>query len=589
MVKRFWKNGLLILFAFFLVVSGCAQSNVVDGIQTVDAATYQPTLPEPLDVGSVQFEVDATHTAALDYSVDNFEEQVLQVTDASGMTWTLSLPPGALDYDQTITMTALSNITSADIPGDLIGGVLLEPDGLILAFPATMTVSGVGEQAVLLFFTGEQDGTAAEIALPTLDQSMTSAAIFHFSAFWSDDVGNLKMSEDPNWLNYMNSLNQNLETVLAAVEKLLNAPITYPVPPPSIDLSGCKDDEGRKNDANKVDAYFEQFSQPETNLINQLMSIQIAQEKATSHWGYDPITGEWGFIGSEEDPRILEHVNYLVERLVKKLSKLMTDYGKKTEYLPVMGRIFYKLKYYVQLLGGDETIFMPLDSKLAALYKAAIDELIKKIVEQHDYSAMYQIIKLKRTADWLQFYTGEDIWTRIQMAMTFKMIGNYTWSDPDGSWELKTEFTVSFDISQDGRLTGSGPGTISYVNALDPAIIRNPGGFDVQASIKLDVCNSQAIVMVTPYAAESDTFTPPAKYHVQPITVAKSMAAWTVPFSEYEAKTKTGDPITGANFFTVTFWNLDAKPVNQNFDGKTIPNSSYVGIFSITLEHTPQK
>jgi hypothetical protein len=581
MVKRLGKKGLLILFAFCMVLISCVKGDN----KTVDSSNSQPTLPKLLDVGSVNFDVDPVHTASLDYTVDNNEKQKLQLTDASGLIWTLTLSPGTLDYDETITMTALSKISSKDIPGDLIGGVRLGPDGTILSIPATITVSGAGRKAVLLFFTGNQDGSNAELALPALDQTKNSATIFHFSSFWSDDVAAEKTSENPNWGDYMKGLGENLDAIIGEAEALLRDPITYPAPPPSIDLSGCKDDQGKKDDGAKLDQYMEQFIQPEIGFIRLLLSIGQAQGKATGHWDVNPNTGEPEFTGEKCDPRIQPLVEKLIERIVLKFTKLMEEYGKKTQYLAALRNILVRLKFCVALTGADEAAFVTLDNRLAALFHTAIDELLKKITDQHDYSATLEIIKLQRQAILLDYFTGEDIFSRIQKAMTFKMKGNYSWHTMDTQWELKTDFSVSFDIAAFGRLTGSGSGTIDYkYTGPSGSSTRNPTGFSGEASIKLDFCNSKALVTVMPYAAESDTIT---IEDMPPITNALSMTAWKAGFSDHEYKSAAGSPM-GAWAFEETFWNLDPKPLNGVFDAKSA-TSKFAGVFTISLEHTPQK
>jgi hypothetical protein len=583
MVNQICKKGLLGLIILIIVLSSCTK----DGIKTVDSSTFQPAVPKPLDVGSVTFDVDPTHNASLDYAVDNYKDQVLQMTDASGLTWTLTLPLSTLDYDQTITMTALSNITSKDIPGKIIGGVQLGPDGTTLSAPATITVNGAGEEAVLLFFTGKQDGSNAELALPARDRAQNSATIFHFSSFWSDDIAAAKSAEDPNWGNYMKGLGNQLDGIIAKAEAQLQKPITYPVPPPSIDISGCKDDQRKEDDNAIIEKYLEQFMEPEIGFVGELMSLGKAQEQATGHWGVDPYTGEPGFTGTARDPRIFPLIEKLIKRTVTKFAKLIDEYGKKPQYLIVMLRMYLRLKYKLQIIGADETFIDNLHLKLTDSIIKAMDKLIKMITDQHDYSAALDIVSIKRTADMLGYSTVEleDVFARIQKAMTFKMKGNYEWHTMDTQWELKTDFPVSWDGQEGGRLTGSGPGTIDFTyTGPKGKFTRDPGGFTWQASIKMDVCNSKAfVVTVSPFAAESDTI------HEKDLIVTNdiSMTAWKAGFSDHEYVSKTGDPL-GAWGFEDTFWNLNPNPFNGVFDAKS-PTNKFAGVFTITLEHTPQK
>ena len=63
----------------------------------------------------------------------------LSATAASGTRYTLTLPPGALLSDQTITMTPVSSVGNSPL-GALVGAVDLEPNGLQLLKPATLTI-----------------------------------------------------------------------------------------------------------------------------------------------------------------------------------------------------------------------------------------------------------------------------------------------------------------------------------------------------------------------------------------------------------------------------------------------------------------
>jgi hypothetical protein len=579
MMMHFWKKSTFVILIFILVFS----SSCSGGIKTVDSSTYQPAMPKPLVVGSVTFDVDHNHTASLDYAVDINKDQILKITDASGLTWTLTFPPGTLDYDQTITMTALNNITSKDIPGNLIGGVLLGPDGTVLSNPATITVNGAGKEAVFLFFTGKQDGSNAELALPARDQAQNSATIFHFSSFWSDDIAAEKTSKDPDWGNYMKGLNDTLEAIIAEADALLRTPITYPAPPPSIDLSGCKDNDGKKEDSATINQYIEQFIEPEYTLMRHLDQVAKAQGQATGHWSTDQ-KGEPIFPDGVSDPRIAPLRDKLIERITSKLTKLMEDYGKKTQYLVVIGKILSQVKFALAITTNN-TSTAKLDKQFAALLKTAFDELIKKITEQHDYTAPVEILKLQKEAELAGYSIPEDIISRVEKAMTFKMKGNYTWHTMDTEWELTTDFNVNFNFAEMGRLTGSGDGKIKYTyTGPKGSSTRDGGGFPGEASIKMDICDKKASITVSPYAANSDTI------HIEDLTetIPFSMTAWTGGFSDHEAKSAGGDPMGTGWTFVETFWNLDPKPLNGVFDAKS-PTNKFAGVFTITLEHTPQK
>ena len=64
----------------------------------------------------------------------------LETTDARGVTYTLVIPPQALDGDLEIKMTPVSTIDAWPLDGHLLGGVRLEPEGWLLNELAYLTI-----------------------------------------------------------------------------------------------------------------------------------------------------------------------------------------------------------------------------------------------------------------------------------------------------------------------------------------------------------------------------------------------------------------------------------------------------------------
>ncbi len=89
------------------------------------------------NLGSTTFAVDSSVKAEGEYKADGSELK-LELTDGAGLTWTLVIPDQALDYPQKLSMTSLKDLSSEDIVGKLVGGVMLEPDGLQFIIPARL-------------------------------------------------------------------------------------------------------------------------------------------------------------------------------------------------------------------------------------------------------------------------------------------------------------------------------------------------------------------------------------------------------------------------------------------------------------------
>ncbi len=65
----------------------------------------------------------------------------LSASAADGTTFVLRIPPGALDFSETITMTPALSLMGLPLSGGLAGAVNLEPAGLSFYTPATLTIT----------------------------------------------------------------------------------------------------------------------------------------------------------------------------------------------------------------------------------------------------------------------------------------------------------------------------------------------------------------------------------------------------------------------------------------------------------------
>jgi hypothetical protein len=128
----------------------------------------------------VTFDREEHKAAAIEWSS---EAAQLSVTDSSGLTWTLTIPAGALAEKQTITMVPLTNID--DGSGREKAGMLFEPDGLVFLEPAELTVTGPGAEKSLLLYADEQ-GKDMQIAPFTPIDGGVKALMFHFSTSFVD-------------------------------------------------------------------------------------------------------------------------------------------------------------------------------------------------------------------------------------------------------------------------------------------------------------------------------------------------------------------------------------------------------------------
>ncbi len=104
---------------------------------------------------------------------------------ADGSTFTLAIPPDALDGPQTITLTPVSRIDRLPYSGGLIAGVELEPEGLRLRVPATLTIDPAVSPAPpnhILTYAYAKGGENL-ILYPGLDGDAVALPILHFSGY----------------------------------------------------------------------------------------------------------------------------------------------------------------------------------------------------------------------------------------------------------------------------------------------------------------------------------------------------------------------------------------------------------------------
>ena len=124
-------NRLILMFtSIFLItcfLSGCAigsnndepsaaaaKTNTVDANDTSEAVIKDKIEHKEYinksSLGSAAFKIDESNSVTKEFLADG-GSTTLELTDKSGIKWTLAIPEDALLYPQTITMTALAVLT----------------------------------------------------------------------------------------------------------------------------------------------------------------------------------------------------------------------------------------------------------------------------------------------------------------------------------------------------------------------------------------------------------------------------------------------------------------------------------------------
>lgn len=104
-------------------------------------------------------------------------------TATGGIIYSLTIPAGAVDADTAITVTPVTAIANLPFSGPLLAAVRLEPSGLKLARPATLTITlpGAVDPAGLLGFLFSEDGADFEVLQTAINGTTLAFAVEHFT------------------------------------------------------------------------------------------------------------------------------------------------------------------------------------------------------------------------------------------------------------------------------------------------------------------------------------------------------------------------------------------------------------------------
>ena len=143
-----------------------------------------PRTPDPVTVGDPVLET----ARAVTRTAYPFADTTIVATAADGTTYTLVVPRDALLSAQAITMTPVSSVSGLPMSGGLRAAVQLEPHGLLLQVPATLTIDSpdlgeLDEQTAFLFHEGGEDFHSYPPAMPEPgdDADVMRMRLTHFS------------------------------------------------------------------------------------------------------------------------------------------------------------------------------------------------------------------------------------------------------------------------------------------------------------------------------------------------------------------------------------------------------------------------
>jgi hypothetical protein len=525
-------------------------------VTIVDAPSSAPLdLPH---LGTVSYSVDDT-VKAVTAPVSVKEDTVLKLTDSRGLTYELVVPAGSITQRISITMRALTGLSSTTVPGELLGGVLLEPDGLRFAVPATLTVTGSRIGDSIRFLTGNQDGTSIDLVEGAAAAGSAKATVWHFSPEIVSDWENVAKGEVES------QAKAKAQAVLDGIAAVLKDPQIKVTPPPSMSLE-CGDEVTEMLDEQVLDYWLRTADEPETELLR----AAIDSMNLYNLLGWDSTAQQ-------------DAARKLLFRQEARVGKLIQQYGGDREKMLAIAAYGMIVVRNMELMGNQalEGEERALASKIANYVASFIDPLISDIKTKHDYKMMRPAFLVAR---WAGLLGANDvkldegtIGERIYAAMTFKVETTLTLNWPEQEWVLKSTSDITFSPdSASGKFKLTGDGTGSFVSYMG-AVPATAPSFPVTVTLEsFDPCAGTATFAINRHGPDTEEYDF-GDGDVKSISMTK--ASWE---SIFKSRLKDG-----VYRFPVTLQNGQATIIDQSFDG-TSPSQKVTGTLQIKVTHTPK-
>jgi hypothetical protein len=208
----------VVAFAAILGLAACSGNPPVPASSRPSAAV-SATLAPPPGLTNVTVEPDKASEILIPRSGGS-----VSATASNGATYTLDIPPGALDADTAVAMypvTAVAGLTS----GAPVVGVHFLPEGLRLAFPATLTIrlpAGADAQHLIGFrYTGNAENLAPRPI--AIDGNTVTMRVSHFSGWGAVpyDVRFGSSGSEEHWPQTLLDVESDPAHSVAAVDQVL--------------------------------------------------------------------------------------------------------------------------------------------------------------------------------------------------------------------------------------------------------------------------------------------------------------------------------------------------------------------------------
>jgi hypothetical protein len=478
--------------------------------------------------------------------------------DASGVTWTLTIPAGALAFATDVTISPAAAQSSAEVP-PARSGVVLEPSGLSFGVPAVLKAETA-------------DGTAVDVV--SVDDSGTptlaapadggGALLFHFSGGAAVPPTEVFVHTDES------------DAFLKALRLVQdNSRPLFPVPVPEV-AADCTN-RNHSTDTTAIARYQRLFMEPEATLIRKL-TFRCSARKACMN--PDPLPEELA-------ARLLNGFNALIAD-----SERQPDHGFKRVYIVV--QLGMELASLFGSTGKDG-----LDAHIVEVKNAVagwIDRIstpeIDKVRTQHDFKAIAPVDfanqQLRRLTGFSAVAAKLD--AAIEDALHWQVHVDRSISHNNDEETFLVESTADVSVGRrehyDGTLAYLGGSGHNSKEQTDVKLIP-PSDLTFQAGlVGFEPCDAAAgsvLFEVDKLEAHPENFLLTGKNVDSPVTIDFSV------FTRIDAVFTGFAQPNGLVDLPLTFINQSPVSVDQTLKGgSNINGREGTATYHIKMTHTPQ-
>lgn len=494
----------------------------------------------------------------------------LSVTDAAGFVWTLAVPGDALLTPAILTMTPFSAINTNQSALPISSGVQLGPDGTRFADAVTLTVRApapLGTNASLL--VGNGDGTSLFLVPTTNSDGTYSTTLFHFSS---------GAVTDPD-AALMQALTKQAEAAFEAadqvVKSLTRVVVTPPEPPDyKFDCSGSNPG----GDA-AINAYIASLFSKEDAANKALLSAARCLVIYTSD--------------NSADATALADSEHLTSTAVfRKVDMLLKSWRGNPLKFEAVARTALAVSRNDQTQQGGG--YQNLNPTLALWLAGNVDDYYwDKLRKDHDYR-MQNVVEAIDGEIQLLGGTGDPNLIqkvsngyRFKLTITFQLGGNLE----TAPYTESAQGTVTLIGSADNVFPLGGTNNVNYTagNIGSQANLQLPLSYPQRAFLEIDTCSSLSGRLYLGIPSTDLDGTPVVETWLPSSGPSFQEALLEPIFQDAFRDFKLSSPKYDCLYmFPVPLENLEAQPVNLQFDG---PSGLLGGVtlsVTVTLQHIPK-